>query len=55
MNAEIRRQEKLDLAEEKDFRRGELPEKYIAKILYGQNNRRFEDKYLRKLERNQGK
>ena len=55
VNAEIRRQEKLDLAEEKDFRRGELLGKYIAKILYGQNNRRFEDKYLRKLERNQRK
>ena len=28
MNTEVRRQEKLDLAEEKDFRRGKLPEKY---------------------------
>jgi len=25
MNAEVRRQEKLDMAEEKDFRRGKLP------------------------------
>jgi len=25
----------LDIAEEKDFRRGELPGKYTAKILYG--------------------
>jgi len=33
-NAEVRRQERLDLTEEKDCRRGELPEKYIAKILY---------------------
>jgi len=34
MNTKIRRQEKLDWAEEKDFRRAELPEKYMAKLLY---------------------
>ena len=34
MSAKIRKQEKLDKIEEKNFRRGELPEKYIAKILY---------------------
>ena len=34
MNVKVRRQEKLDLAKEKDFRRGKLPEKYMAKILY---------------------
>ena len=34
MNAEVKGQEKLEIAEEKNFRRGELPEKYIAKILY---------------------
>jgi len=34
MSAEIRRQEKLDRMEEKDFRRGELPGKYIVKTLY---------------------
>ena len=34
MNAEVRRQEKLDVAEEKDFRRGELPGKFMAKMLY---------------------
>ena len=34
MNTEVRRQEKLDTAEERDFRRGELPEKYMAKMLY---------------------
>ena len=52
MNTEVRKQEKLDWAEEKDFRRRELPEKYIARILYEQDNRKFENKYLRKLERN---
>jgi len=34
MNTEVRKQEKLDIAEEKDFRRGELPGKFIAKMLY---------------------
>ena len=33
MIAEIR-QEMLDIVEERDFIRGELPEKYIAKVLY---------------------
>jgi len=33
MNTEVRRQEKLDMVEKKDFRRGELPEKYMAKML----------------------
>ena len=35
MNTEVRRQEKLNWAEEKDFRRAELPEKYTAKLPYG--------------------
>ena len=35
MNAKVKRQEKLDMAEEKDFKREKLPEKYIAKMLYG--------------------
>ena len=30
----------------------ELPGKYIAKLLYGWNNGKFEEKYLKKLERN---
>jgi len=49
MNVEVRKQEKLDMVEEKDFRRGELPEKYTVKMLY---NEKFEKEYLRKLERN---
>ena len=40
------------MAEERDFRRGELPEKFIAKMLYGWNDGKFEEEYLRKLERN---
>jgi len=35
LNAEVKRQEKLDRTEEKDFRRRELLGKYMAKILYG--------------------
>ena len=46
------RQEKLDMTEEKDFRREELPGKFTAKMLYGWNDRKFEKEYLRKLERN---
>ena len=34
MNAEVRKQKKLNIAEEKNFRRGELLEKFITKILY---------------------
>ena len=52
MNAEVRRQEKIDMVEERDFRRGELPEKFTAKILYGWDDGKFEKEYLRKLERN---
>ena len=52
MNAEVRRQEKLDIAEEKDFRREELPGKFTAKMLYGWDDGKFEEEYLRKLERN---
>jgi len=52
MNVEIRRQEKIEIAEERDFRRGELPEKFTAKMLYGWDDGKFEEEYLKKLERN---
>jgi len=52
MSIEVRRQEKLDLTEEKDFRRGELLEEYIVKMLYKWDDGKFKKKYLRKLERN---
>jgi len=42
MNAEVRQQEKLDMAEERDCRREKLPGKYMVKILYGWNDRKFE-------------
>jgi len=34
MSAEVRRQEKLDMTEEKDFRRGKLQGEYTVKMLY---------------------
>ena len=52
VNTEVRRQEEIDRTEEKNYRRGELLEKYIVKLLYRQDNRRFEKEYLRKLEKN---
>ena len=52
MNAEVRRQERIDMAEERDFRRGELPGKFTAKMLYGWDDGKFEEEYLKKLERN---
>ena len=52
MNVEVRRQEKIDRAEEQDFRRRELPGKFMAKMLYGWDDRKFEEEYLKKLERN---
>jgi len=52
MNAEVRRQEKIDMVEERDFRRGELLEKFTVKMLYEWDDGKFEKEYLRKLERN---
>jgi len=49
---EVRRQEKIDMMEERDFRRGELPGKFMAKMLYGWDDGKFEEEYLRKLEMN---
>jgi len=34
INAEVRRQEKLDIVEKRNFRREELLEKYTVKMLY---------------------
>ena len=52
INAEIRKQEKLDRTEERDFRRGELLRKFTVRMLYGWNDGKFEKEYLKKLERN---
>ena len=52
MNTEVRKQEKIDMAEERDFRRGELPGKFMVRMLYRWNDKKFKEEYLRKLERN---
>ena len=52
LNAEVRKQKKLDITEERDFRREKLPKKYIIKMLYEWDDGKFEDEYLKKLERN---
>ena len=52
MNTEIRRQEKIDIAEERDFRRKELLGNFTVKMLYGWDDRKFEEENLKKLERN---
>jgi len=36
----------------KKFRKSELLEKYTIKILFGWNDGKFEDEYLKKLKRN---
>jgi len=38
--------------EVKEFKRGELPGRYMAKLLYGWNDKKFDKEYLKKLERN---
>ena len=35
INTEVRKQEKLNIVEKKNFRRGKLLGKYTAKMLYG--------------------
>ena len=52
INTEVRRQEKIDITKERNFKRGELLEKFTAKILYKWNDGKFEEEYLKKLERN---
>jgi len=42
----------LDIAKERDFTKEELLGKYTMKMLYGWDNRKFKDKYLKKFERN---
>jgi len=37
----------LNRIEERDFKREELPEKYMAKMLYRWNDRKFEEEYFK--------
>ena len=38
--------------EAEEFKRGELLGRYMAKLLYGWDNNKFDEEYLKKLERN---
>ena len=40
------------MVEEQDFKKGDLLRKYIAKMLYEWNNKKFKKEYLKKLEKN---
>jgi len=42
---------KLNL-EVEEFKKGELPGRYTAKLLYGWDNKKFDEEYLKKLEKN---
>ena len=44
----VKRQE----GEEEEYKRMELPGKFMAKVLYGWDNQKFEEEYLNKLEKN---
>ena len=45
---DIRKQER----EERMFRRDELPERFTAKKLFGQSDKRYDEEYWRRLEWN---
>jgi len=50
---EVKRQERIEKKKEtEEYRRMELLGKYMAKLLYGWDDKKFEDKNLRKLEKN---
>jgi len=38
--------------EAEEFRRGELPGRYTAKLLYGWDDKKFDKEYLKKLQKN---
>ena len=46
LNAKVKQQEK------EEYRRSELLGKYMIKLLYSWNDGKFEEEYLRKLEKN---
>ena len=52
IDVEVRKQERIDMAEEKNFRRGELLGKYMVKLLYRWDDKKFKEEYLAKLEKN---
>ena len=59
MSVEARQQEEINKKWKiklnpnvEEYRRSELPEKYIVKVLFGWDDKKFEGEYLKKLERN---
>ena len=38
--------------EAEEFKREELPGRYTAKLLYGWNDKKFDEEYLKKLQKN---
>jgi len=49
----VRRQEKIERKREVDeYRRMELLGRFTAKMLYGWDDKKFENEYLKKLEKN---
>ena len=59
ISTEIRKQEEVNQEQKggldqrtEEFRRMDLPERYMGKILYRWDDGKFEVEYLRKLERN---
>ena len=55
LGTEVRQQvseKKERKVKREEYKKMELLEKYMAKLLYGWNNRKFKDEYLKKLERN---
>ena len=59
LRAEVRRVEEIDKRwkaklnlKAEEFRRGKLSGRYMAKLLYGWDDKKFDEEYLKKLERN---
>jgi len=50
---QVRKRKEMKLnPEAEEFRRGELPGRYMAKLLYRWDNKKFKEEYLKKLEKN---
>ena len=59
MSVEVRYQEGMEKIwkvrlnpNTEEFKRSKLPVKYTTKLLFKQDNRKFENEYLKKLEKN---
>jgi len=52
ISAEVRKEERINIAEKKDFKREKLLEKFTARMLYRWDDGKFKEEYLKKLERN---